>query len=141
MHRFAILLAAVLVLTAPAFVYAGFEPIVSAEFTVDSGTSFTTVSFPFVGAIRDGYLACPELDADDTATLSLTVQPFDGLTSTVVPLGWSDLAIGATSDANVIGLFATSPTLYVNGMANFKIHCSSNQAADRTFRLVLIREY
>lgn len=137
----AVLLAAVLSVFAMLPACAGYETIVE-TFTLDSGTSETYVDIPFNGCIREVYLWCPTLDSGDTATLAMTMLPdASATTATVVPNGWSDKAIGATADNALVKCLSSAGTIYVTRMVRFTAYTATNQAADRTFRLIIIREY
>lgn len=123
---------------------AGFEAVVSQTFTIDTGTSIGTVTMPFAGVIREAYLDCPLLDSEDTATVSLTLTPITDSemdTTAVVPNGWTNILIGNTSDNAVNKLFASRGTIDCQGTLTWQVQTSTNQIADRTFRILVIREY
>jgi hypothetical protein len=125
-------------------VQAGFEAVISQTITIDTGTSIGTVTMPFTGVIREAYLDCPLLDSGDTATVSLTLTPITDSamdTIAIVPNGWTDILIGNTSDNAVNKLFASRGTIDCQGLLTWQVQTSSNQIADRTFRILVIREY
>lgn len=141
------LLIAALAFGALAPAQAGYEGIVETV-TIDSGTSVSTISIPFSGNLKELYVDSPAIDAGDTTTVTLTLSPIDesseftdGTTRAVAPNGWTDTLIGATEDDAVVKVLSTSTNIYCWGTLNLTLQTSTDQAADRTFQVLLLREY
>lgn len=131
-----VLIAFTLLLFAAPQARAGYEGIVETK-TMDSGTSIATLTVPLAKSqIKDVIVFVPTLDADDTCSVSLTVNAFD--TKTYVPRGWSDKLVGATEDNGVTQCNASALDITVDGSANIKVQTSTNQAAARVFKFLIL---
>jgi hypothetical protein len=109
----------------------------SATFTLAINTSSASVVIPMTKAnIKDVYLWCPTLDSGDTATMYLT-QTISAV-STVVPRGWSDKSIGATSDNAIIRCNTNVLDIYGDGNVTVTVTTSTAQAAARTFKVLIL---
>lgn len=140
MIRFSLFLAALFALvlfalTQPA--HAGFEGI-EQTIVVASGTTNTLATIPMKNVkIIDAVAWVPTLDADDTGTITLRAVAFS---STYTPVGWSDVAIGATSDNAIVKLFSTLASIISSESIQVRCWTSSAQAADRTFKIRFLTE-
>jgi len=111
--------------------------------TLDASDSSVSVTFDFEGLVKEVFLYVPTLDAGDISSMTLVMQPFDDdiSTDTVVPNGWTDKAIGATEDGAVVTALSSVGTMYLTGQTTVNLYTATDQAADREFWILFIREY
>lgn len=119
---------------------AGYEAIIQ-DVTMTAGTSDTTALVTMEGCIREVYLYVPTLDSGDTSTMSMQLLPIPGSTEAVVPNGWTTKSIGATDDGAIVKVLSSTGTIYATSRVKVFLYADTNQAADRVFKVIFIREY
>ena len=111
------------------------------SFTIDSGTSISVQDIPIYGNIKAGYCYFPTMDSGDTVTIQL-VQLYNidstPTSSTIAPLGWTDVEVGATEDNALKNLFSAEANLFCAGAQRITITTKTNQAADKACRLYFL---
>lgn len=93
------------------------------------------------GVVKSVSCFVPTLDADDTATMSLTQTDKAG--NSWVPNNWVDKAVGATDDNAVVVAAPSSGSnfdIYAGGSVTVTLTASTTQTAARSGRVTVIFE-
>jgi hypothetical protein len=108
----------------------------SVTVTMDAGSSITSVVIPLAKSeIKDVYVWVPTLDSGDGTSITLR-QTVLGV-ATVTPRGWTDKGVSGTGDNAIVLCNSSVLDVFCDGNVTVAFQTTTNQAADRTFKVTI----